>query len=113
MALRFTLKAGDTRPSIPSTLTYADGAPADLTDATVRFRMRPEGQEDEAPTVDGEADRLEPLTDGRVAYHWAAEDTAVPGAYVADWLWTKGEEVASFPNDGPIYVHIRAQGDNG
>ena len=110
MALLFTLKAGDTRPSIPSTLTYADGTPADLTDATVTFIMRPEGDDTAEPAVEGTAEKLAPLEDGRVAYHWTAEDTATPGAYLAEWRWVKGDEVASFPNDGPIYVHIRPSG---
>jgi hypothetical protein len=107
MAPRFTLKAGDTRPSIPSTLVYADGTPADLTDATVTFIMRAEGDPDALPTVEGAAEKLAPLEDGRVAYNWVAGDTDPPGAYLAEWRWVLGDEVATFPNDGPIFVHIR------
>jgi hypothetical protein len=113
MAPRFTLKAGDTRPSIPSTLTYADGTPADLTDATVTFIMRAEGDPDAVPKVSAGAEKYAPLEDGRVAYHWQATDTEDPGAYLAEWRWVKGDEVATFPNDGPIYVHIRPSATTG
>ena len=75
---------GDTAPDLTATIHKADDAtiPADLTAATVSFRMRK--PDDRRYTVNQPAAIVDAPT-GRVSYTWSANDLAVPGTYEVTW----------------------------
>lgn len=105
MAADFTIRQGDTLPTIATTLSDADGA-VDLTGAAVRFRLWP--WDGGTATVDAVASVSDPTT-GAVGYAWQAGDTDAPGLYRAEWAVTfADQETLSFPNDRELYVLIRA-----
>ena len=102
----FSLKSGDTRPSIQATLTGADGSVAVLTGATARFKMRPVGGG--ALKVDAAAVIVTPAS-GVVRYDWVAADTDTPGQFYAEWECDFGGGlVQTFPNDRSLLVVITA-----
>lgn len=103
----FTLKAGDTSPSITATLTDENDQPVTLTGSTVRFHMASSpGAE---PTVDTDAEVTSGET-GEVRYTWTPADTAEHGLYYAEFEVTYSDNsVETFPNDGYITVYIAPQ----
>ena len=98
MGESFTLKVGDTAPSLEAILRDSTGDPVDLSDATVDFNVRrPRGGDTEftgpASVVDGPG--------GHVEYSWADGDTDVEGRYRAEFVVTYPDNsVETFPNDG-------------
>lgn len=83
-----------------------DNKPFDLTDCTVKFRMRPEGSSD--LLVDEDAERIVPYEDGAVKYEWQEGDTDRPGKYFA---WWTVDLTATGPQDTPEFaIEIREHG---
>ena len=104
----FQAKAGDRLPAIISQLIAGDGTPVDLTDAAVQFRMRAADAIDIIVDAAGEA--VDPPTSGVVRYWWDADDLAVPGVYLADWLVTFGDgRSQTFPPDGMLTIEVEPQ----
>jgi hypothetical protein len=94
----FYLKSEDTAPVLEATLTDASGEPIDLTGASVLFKMAtPRNGE----TVVDTSARIADASAGLVRYPWAAEDTAEPGRYRAEFVVTYADgSIETFPNVG-------------
>jgi hypothetical protein len=80
-----TITQGNTSPVLTDTIVTKSGV-QDLTNCTVRFRMRPISGS--ALVVDAPATVAAPATSGQVSYHWASADTAAPGDFMAWWQVT-------------------------
>ncbi|MCA1571918.1 MAG: hypothetical protein LC798_16725 [Chloroflexi bacterium] len=100
----FVMRVGDRLPAILSTLTDGAGTPLDLTEAlSVRFIMR--AMDGVAPILDAAADVIGDPPLGQVRYSWAAGDTAVAGAYFAEWQVTFSDSRRlTVPNDEAISI---------
>jgi hypothetical protein len=106
MSTTFYMKQGDTLPAIAATLAGADGEPADLTGASVRFLMRTKGSSSSV-LVDADATVVDP-TEGTVRYDWANGDTDTTGNHQAEWEVTfAGGEKQTFPNNAYTTVSIK------
>jgi hypothetical protein len=102
----FYIKVGDTREPIERILRGSDGDPVDLTDATVRFLMRPRADPDGDNVVDAEATIVDEIS-GHVRYAWQDGDTEEPGHYRGEFEVTYDDDsVETFPNDGYLNVYI-------
>lgn len=96
---QFTIKRGDTSPSIAFDL-ISDGAPVDLTGATVKFIMA--GRINTAAAIEDAAA-------GTVRYDWQPIDTAVSGVFNAEFEVTFADgKVETFPQAEYIQVVIKA-----
>jgi hypothetical protein len=102
------MKTGSLLPLLRVPLTYADGTPIDLTDATgVTFTMR---ERDSLVNlamagVAGFYDR----PNGGVEYAWAAGDTDTSGCYVAEFraIWPPNLALVD-PGDTFMVVYLTA-----
>ena len=101
----FFMKQFDRLPSIAATLAGADGTPADLTAATVKFWMR---TKEGVILVNGTAAVVVSALAGTVRYDWAAGDTDVVGSHQAEWeaTFASGKK-ETFPNDSYTTVKIK------
>ena len=102
--MAFTIKKGDTSPSIQSILKDSAGVAVDLSGATVRVHMKAVGAStlkvDEAMTVVNAAS-------GIVRYDWSSSDTDTAGTYYVEFEVTKADNsVETFPNNGNAAVVI-------
>jgi len=102
--MAFTIKRGDTSPSIQSILKDAAGVAIDLTGATVSLHMKAVGEStlkiDEAMTIVN-------ATSGVVRYDWSSSDTNTAGTYYVEFEVTKADNsVETFPNNGNAVVVI-------
>jgi len=80
----YSIKQGARRPVLTATLTEA-GEPLDLTGAvSVAFRGR---LQDGTTTFTGSC-TVTNATTGEVTYAWGANDTAVPGTYIVEFVVT-------------------------
>ena len=100
------LKAGDTLPWLYAVLSDSVG-PSDLTNAaSVTLHMQ---QNSGMPlqTLSVSAAIQSPATSGAVTYQWRTTDTAIPGAYSAEFevVYTDGS-VARFPDTGFATINI-------
>lgn len=103
----FTIKAGDTRPSLAATLEDGDGTAVSLAGATVRFHMRPLAGG--LVVVDAAAEVVSAAA-GTVRYDWIADDTAVPGTYLGEFEADFGAgQLQSFPSDGHLVIEVVEQ----
>lgn len=94
----FYIRNGDLLPAIEVTL-YRDRKVANLTGATaVTLNYRPKVG---GAVVTKTGAFVGALTDGKVKYAWAANDTDTAGEYEAYWrvTYVSGEQ-ESFPNNG-------------
>lgn len=108
----FTLKRGDTAPSISAVLRDGEGdsAPvADLTGKTVRFRIRKLIPAEHCgcrptlgPVLSESAAVVVTAAAGAVRYDWAAPDTAEAGQYAAEFVVTSAGRDSSYPDRGHI-----------
>lgn len=103
----FTIKEGDTAPALHVTFIHDNGAPVNLTDATVVVNIRPHGGGD--LLVDAPATIVGDPKDGVVEYQWATGDTDAPGDYDAEWLvtWALGGQ-QTFPTNDFTTIEITA-----
>ena len=101
--MTFYLKQHDTLPALEASLINPDGTAVDLTGAAVKFVMT---AADGTPVVDAAGAIVAPATDGKVRYDWLAEDTAVPGAYRAEFEVTFVGSRYTFPNNDYLAVQI-------
>jgi len=94
---------GDRRPSIRAQL-YSSSGPLDLTAATgVKFQMGRNG----VTKVDAAA-VIENAASGVVRYDWAANDTSIPGDFLAQFEVTWGTGITSkVPNNGWLRVVVQ------
>lgn len=105
----FTLKAGDTSPTLTATLTASDGTALDLSGASVQFQMRPSDATDGTLTVDAPATVTDPAN-GRVRYAWSSAETATAGRYHAEFDVEYADgSTETVPNAGWFFIHIRPQ----
>lgn len=103
----FYIKQGDTSPAFRVTLRSNTGAAVIVTGATIMFHMVP--TEGGLPSVAAEAEVVDGLN-GVVRYVWAVGDTAVAGAYRAEFEVTFVDgAVETFPNSDYLRVKIRPQ----
>lgn len=104
----FTIKTGDTRPSIEAQLLDEQNQPRDLTSINyVRFHM--ERVDDGETIIDTDATVLD-ADDGTVVYEWSAGDTDVAGRYDAEFeVEYAGGDVETFPNNGYIDIYIEEE----
>lgn len=99
----FTVKQGDTLPALTATLVSANGSKANLSNATILFRMS-----DLYTTnlIEASAEILDPAN-GKVAYYWADGETAEAGRFYAEFVVTYASgKQETFPNTDPINVTI-------
>jgi hypothetical protein len=102
----FTIKRGDTLPSIRASLLDGSREPIDLTAASVRFIMRPAAGG--SPTIN-QAATVTDAVGGGVLYAWGSDDTATPGEYLAEWEIAFGTAKLTVPNGG--YLRVLIVGD--
>ena len=104
MSRIFKIKAGDTLPRMPSTLTGITGAPVPLDTAdSITFSMAIDGGTPITPTVnilDGAA--------GQVELAWASGDTDTVGEYEGEYTITFGADTMTVPDASCVHVHIIA-----
>lgn len=100
----FTIKKGDTSPSIVATLTDVDGTAINLTDSTVQFHMR--NMSNNELIVDAAA-TITDDTGGIVTYDWLTADTSSAGVFSCEFEVTYSDAaIETFPNDEDIIVSI-------
>lgn len=103
----YSIKRNDTAPAIRAALLDAKGV-VDLTNATVRFLMRPVLPQ-HAPVLNASASVVDNPAKGVVEYQWVVGDTAIAGAYYAEWEVTRSDlTVVTFPSDDYLEVRILA-----
>lgn len=103
MGAVFVIKQNDRQPYLRATLLQADGAPVDLTGATVKFIMQ--RQDGTVSKVNAEAIIISAL-EGIVEYRWADGDTDTPGNYHAEFKVLFPGSQLTVPNAGYIVVRI-------
>ena len=97
----FTIKRGDTSPSIRYALLPET---VDLSAASVKFQMRKFRAA--ANLIDADADVIQELP-GIVQYDWASGDTDTAGLYQAEFRITYSDNtVETFPNSNFLIVDI-------
>lgn len=102
--MTFYIKQHDTSPAILATLSDATGAAIDLTDATIRFHMRPIGKT--TVVVDAAASIVTAAT-GDIRYDWIGADTATIGSFQAEFEVTfPDSSIETFPNDSYVRIEI-------
>lgn len=101
----FTIKAGNTAPSLSATLQDAAGVAVDITGATVAFRMKPMTG---GGAIISHAAVVVSAVAGTVRYDWQTGDTATPGYYQAEFRTTFANgSIQSFPSEGFILVLVQ------
>lgn len=105
--MTISIKRGDRKPPMTSTLTSGGGA-VNLTGATsVKFIMTLLGAS--SPKVNAAAAFDPDRATGKVSYEWGATDTDTAGVYRAEWEVTwPGSLPQTFPSDGYIWVEVVA-----
>ena len=102
--MAFTIKKGDTSPSIQSTLKDSAGVAVNITGATVKIHMKEIG----SSTL--KVDQTMIIVDasgGIVKYDWSSSDTDTIGTYYVEFEVTKADNsVETFPNNGNAVVVI-------
>lgn len=100
-----TWYVGDRNPSITETITV-DGAPVDLTGASVAFKMR--AIDVATPLkVSGSANIVGAPTNGNVRYDWLAGDLDTEGLYIVWWEVTISGKVQAV---GEAVIQVAAHG---
>src|SRR5207302_551749 len=106
MPADWTIVQGDTAPLFSDTLTYSNGEAVNLETAVVKFVMR-SATSSEPVRLTGETSIIGVKT-GKVAFRCSAQDTAVVGHYMANWVVTfAGGEQMTFPTVGYMWVTVQ------
>lgn len=101
----FTLKTGDTAPSLVVTLNDTKGAVIDLTGATVVFTMR--RVPTEIPVFSNRSATVLSIPNRLVEYAWQAGDTDTPGHYLGEFKVTYANgKPGRFPSSRYISIEI-------
>jgi hypothetical protein len=104
----YTVKKGDTAPSVSDVLLDASGNAVNLTGATVKFHMS--SWDMTTVLINGSATgpnggALDAT--GQVQYQWQAADVAAAGVYRAEWEVTfAAGAVETWPDDSYATVDI-------
>lgn len=102
----FTIKSGDTLPSIEATLKDDTDTVVDLTGSAVRFHLSSGTSKNNTNVIDAPAVIVN-AAGGVVRYDWQTGDTDTPGKYVAEWEVTFGPgAIETFPNGADLTVNI-------
>lgn len=100
MSSKFTIKRGDTSPSLVYTLSPAVG----LVGAGVVFNMRPVSG---TTVISRAAANIDDATVGVVSFDFTSTHTAVSGTYQAEFEITFADgSVETYPNDDYLIVSI-------
>ena len=102
--MTFYIKQNDTKPIISATLINVDGSVANLTGASIAFKMRKSGET--SSTVDSSA-TIASASTGEVAYSWIASNTQTVGSYEGEFQVTYADGgIQTFPNSRYIEIEI-------
>lgn len=107
MATSISITQGSTSPPVTDTL-QTNGAPINLTGASVRFQMRKENGAVNA--VDSSATIVSP-TAGTVKYDWTSSDTANEGVFYGWWKATLSTGFIYQSPEFRILIDAHAPGD--
>jgi hypothetical protein len=100
----FSLKRGDTRPSLRVQLLYKDNSKIDVAGATITFRF---WKADEPSRLFSGSVTVEDAGESIVRYDWVSGDTNLEGDYEGEFMLDYGSgEVMSVPEDGYIRFRI-------
>jgi len=102
--MAFTIKKGDTSPSIQSTLKDASGTAVDIAGATVKIHMKAVGSSvlkvDQTMTIVN-------ASGGIVKYDWTAPDTDTVGTYYVEFEVTYFDNtIETFPNNQNLTISV-------
>jgi hypothetical protein len=105
--MAFTIKKGDTLPTINATLTTGPSAQSqsavNLTSASVVLVLKATG----GGSALRKTASIVSAVAGTVKYDWVGGDTATAGTYNAEWEVTfSGGGIQTFPNDGYFQITI-------
>lgn len=105
----YYIKVGDTGLDLQGVVRDENGAPKDITAATVRFHMRPlAGGTVKVNAVATNSQGA--LGTGAVTYSWAPVDIDTAGLFLGEWQITYASgDVQTFPNDRTGFL-IQIQG---
>jgi hypothetical protein len=99
------VKRNDTGSTITATLTDAGGNAVDLSGATVKFTMTPDGST--TPKVNKQGATIVTAASGIVRYTWQAGDLDTAGPFRAEWEVTfGGGAVQTYPGTGYLRVYV-------
>lgn len=100
----FHIKRGDTLPYLSATLRGNDGTAADLTNATVLFKMR---KANATAVALSRACSIIDAVKGKVRFYWQAGDTDVVGKFQGEFEVTYvNGSIETFPNKDFVPVII-------
>lgn len=104
---KFSVKQGDTAPSLLVGLEHDSDMPIDLTGATVEFHMR--NRDTGVVKVDAAA-AVESVDDVEVRYDWQTGDTDTPGWFEFEFevTYATGQQ-ETFPNTGNDLLQVKPQ----
>lgn len=94
----------DDEVEIAETIRDINGVVVDLTGASVQLRIRDVDEVEDEILVTG---ALASAEDGTVTAELSAADTAVPGEYNVQWLYTLGGARVTYPPGGFLRLHIQ------
>jgi len=99
----FTIKQGDTFPTLVATLKDPSGQPVNLSNSTITFKMV---DVTGVVKVSAPATGIDP-SNGRVSYSWSTQDTEDFGDYKAVFEVTNQQnKKETYPNTQPLAVMI-------
>lgn len=99
----FTIKQGDTLPTLVATLKNPSGQPVDLSSSTVTFRMADLNGVLKASGAVTEVD----FANGRVSYVWSSDDTDESGNFRAEFeVINEAGKKETYPNTQPITISV-------
>ena len=92
----FSLKVGDTAPSLIAVISYSDGSLPDLTGASATFAMR----DAVGTVVIPETACTVNAATNEVSYAWSSGDTDTAGEYTGEFTVTgAGGKITSYPSE--------------